>query len=248
MRLSYHVFSAPAPLGLLFLAGAERGLRHLEYLERRSIKRVIAGHSVAIPGAEWQASLLALKDVADQLSAYLNGQLRGFDLALDLAGTPFQLAVWRAVAAIPYGETRSHSDLAKTIGQPRAGRAVAAACHENPLAIVVPTHRVTGTDAPAGPAALAPRARWLLEHETRFARATVRAGEITEFIPGAGQAEPVLAATAAAAPSSSSRASAGRATSRGTPVRKPLPAARRRKATAVASAGRAPKPGSRRRT
>ena len=236
MRFYYHVFSAPAPLGLLFLAATDRGLRHVEFLERRSIKRVISARSVNDPGAEWQASLLALKGVADQLQAYLNGQLRSFDLALDPAGSPFQLAVWRALAAIPYGETRSYGDIAKTIGQPRASRAVGLAANQNPIAILVPCHRVIGADGGlTGYGGGLPRKKWLLEHEARFRSATVRPGEITEMIPIPGM-EAGTRAAARSRPTLSPRATAGRAPAGGATAKKPAtPAPRRSRAKAAAA-------------
>jgi len=79
-----------------------------------------------------------------QLRAYFAGQLRHFDLPLDLRGTPFQLRVWRELERIPYGETRSYSQIAAAIGAPQAVRAVGAANGSNPIPIVVPCHRVIG--------------------------------------------------------------------------------------------------------
>ena len=85
-----------------------------------------------------------LLEAARQLRAYFAGELREFRLALDLRGTDFQKRVWREVAAIPYGETRSYGEIALAIGAPRAVRAVGAANGANPLPIVVPCHRVLG--------------------------------------------------------------------------------------------------------
>jgi methylated-DNA-[protein]-cysteine S-methyltransferase len=79
-----------------------------------------------------------------QLRAYFAGQLRCFDLPLDLQGTDFQLRVWRELERIPYGETRSYSQIATAIGTPQAVRAVGAANGANPIPIVVPCHRVIG--------------------------------------------------------------------------------------------------------
>ena len=79
-----------------------------------------------------------------QLRAYFAGKLRRFDLPLDLQGTEFQLRVWRELEAIPFGETRSYSQIATAIGAPRAVRAVGAANGANPIPIVVPCHRVIG--------------------------------------------------------------------------------------------------------
>ena len=81
-----------------------------------------------------------------QIAEYLNGTRREFDLPLDLRGTEFQRRAWSAVAGIPYGETRTYTDIARTIGKPQAVRAVGAANGANPLPLVVPCHRVLGSD------------------------------------------------------------------------------------------------------
>ena len=83
-------------------------------------------------------------EAARQLRAYFAGELREFDLPLDMHGTDFQLRVWRELARIPYGETRSYSQIAAAIGSPQAVRAVGAANGANPIPIVVPCHRVIG--------------------------------------------------------------------------------------------------------
>lgn len=80
-----------------------------------------------------------------QLSQYLAGERRAFDLPLRYEGTEFQRLVWEGLRAIPYGETRGYGELARLIGRPRAVRAVGQACHRNPIAIVIPCHRVVGS-------------------------------------------------------------------------------------------------------
>jgi len=87
-----------------------------------------------------------LREAAGQLEAYFAGRLRDFDLPLDLRGTTFQCAVWSALRTIPYGETWSYRDLAAHIGRPSAVRAVGAANGRNPIPIIVPCHRVIGSD------------------------------------------------------------------------------------------------------
>jgi methylated-DNA-[protein]-cysteine S-methyltransferase len=87
-----------------------------------------------------------LATTARQLDAYFDGHLTKFDLPLAPMGTPFQHCVWSALRAIPFGETRSYGQLAKAIGKPSAMRAVGAANGRNPIAIVVPCHRVIGAD------------------------------------------------------------------------------------------------------
>lgn len=80
-----------------------------------------------------------------QLMEYFAGDRRTFELPYDIAGTPFQRAVWRALIAIPFGETRSYGDIAAALGRPGAARAVGAANARNPLSIVAPCHRVVGS-------------------------------------------------------------------------------------------------------
>ena len=85
-----------------------------------------------------------LLDAADQLRAYFAGELREFDLPLAPRGTPFQLSVWDAVSAIPYGSTATYAEIGAAIGRPSACRAVGAANGRNPLPLIVPCHRVIG--------------------------------------------------------------------------------------------------------
>lgn len=169
MRMFYHVMSAPGPLGLLFLARSERGMRHLEFMDQRSLKRTIAGHKNASSDETWQPSLLELKPMVEQLEGYFSGAVRRFDVPLDPVGTEFQIAVWRALLEIPYGATRSYGDIAKRVGQPGSARAVGLANNQNPLAIIVPCHRVIGSDGKlVGYGGGMPRKKFLLGLETRF--------------------------------------------------------------------------------
>jgi methylated-DNA-[protein]-cysteine S-methyltransferase len=171
MRLAYHVMSAPGPLGLLFLATTERGLRYLEFLDKRSIKRAVDAHRAENPGAEWEASLLDLKPVVDQLEGYFCGALTRFDVTLDPIGSEFDVEVWNALREIPYGETRTYGQIAKAVHQPKAARAIGLANNRNPIAIIVPCHRVIGADGSmVGYGGGLPRKRWLLGHEAHFSR------------------------------------------------------------------------------
>ena len=88
----------------------------------------------------------ALGEARRQLTEYFAGARRAFDLPLAASGTPFQRRVWEALRRIPYGETISYGELARRIGKPTASRAVGAANGRNPIAIVVPCHRVIGAD------------------------------------------------------------------------------------------------------
>jgi methylated-DNA-[protein]-cysteine S-methyltransferase len=87
-----------------------------------------------------------LADAKEQLAAYFAGELRQFTLMLRLHGTPFQRGVWGQLARIPFGETRSYGELADALGSPKASRAVGLANGKNPVGIIVPCHRVVGSD------------------------------------------------------------------------------------------------------
>jgi methylated-DNA-[protein]-cysteine S-methyltransferase len=80
-----------------------------------------------------------------QIREYFAGRRRSFDLTLDMAGTPFQQAVWNALLTIPFGQTRTYGEIARQVGRPSASRAVGAANGQNPVAIIAPCHRVIGS-------------------------------------------------------------------------------------------------------
>jgi methylated-DNA-[protein]-cysteine S-methyltransferase len=130
----------------------------------------------AVPAAaEGRAPVLAL--AAAQLAEYFAGERRDFDVPLAPRGTDFQRRVWRALTAIPFGETRSYGELARSLGTPSASRAVGAANGRNPISILVPCHRViAGTGALTGYAGGLDAKRWLLAHESRGAGLFSRAG------------------------------------------------------------------------
>ena len=230
MKIAYHVMSAPAPLGLLFVAITERGLRYVEFMDRKSIKRIIASHEAENPGAVWEASLLKLKPVVDQFEAYFCGALTRFEVPLDPVGSQFQLDAWNALREIPFGETRTYGEVARTIGQPRAARAVGLANHDNPIAIIVPCHRVIGADGSlTGYGGGLPRKRWLLKHEARFAALAdvpARAGSATQL------ALPLAAATARPGARGAAPAARSAALKRVAPPAQRAPAAARSTKTA----------------
>ena len=87
-----------------------------------------------------------LREAKEQLIEYFAGKRRVFDLPISLSGTDFELSCWEALRAIPYAKTQSYADIARAIGRPRAFRAVGGANHRNPIAIIVPCHRVVGSD------------------------------------------------------------------------------------------------------
>ncbi len=108
-----------------------------------------------------------LEDAVYQLKEYFEGSRKNFSLALNPSGTPFQKRVWEALAQIPYGKTVSYLELSKKLGDTKAIRAVAAANGKNPLWIIVPCHRVIGSDGSlVGYAGGLHRKKWLLAHES----------------------------------------------------------------------------------
>ena len=168
-----------SPIGLLFIARTERGLRFLEFMDRKSLKRMIARHAETLPDATWEPSLLELKPAVEQLVAYFNGGLHEFELPLDPQGTEFQLKVWKALGKIPYGETRTYGNIAADVGQPKASRAVGLANNQNPLPIVVPCHRVIGADGSlTGYGGGLQRKKWLLSHEAQQLSRSTTQGDL----------------------------------------------------------------------
>ena len=115
-----------------------------------------------------EARTLLLERVAAQLAEYFAGERRVFDLPIGPRGTGFQERVWRSLVAIPFGETRSYGELARTIGRPSASRAVGMANSKNPISIIVPCHRVIAANGElTGYAGGMATKRWLLDHEHR---------------------------------------------------------------------------------
>lgn len=138
-----------SPIGPLLLAGTENGLCLIEFgwLTHKSAEQnVMKWTGRRYPSVRLQPNGEMLSEAADQLQEYFAGNRRRFDLKLDLQGTSFQVKVWRALLEISYGETRSYRQVAEAIGFPKAVRAVGGANNRNPLPIVVPCHRVIGSD------------------------------------------------------------------------------------------------------
>lgn len=125
------------PIGRILLAGNADALTHVGLPEAR--------HAFAIP-PDWQHDPHALAAASRQFEAYFAGAPDAFDLHLAPQGTPFQRQVWDALLTIPYGVTISYVELARRIGKPAASRAVGLANGANPLAIVIPCHRVIGAN------------------------------------------------------------------------------------------------------
>ncbi len=126
-----------SPVGPLLLVGGSSALRCVSFEKsKRSTP----------PGADWKPDKKPFAEVIRQLQAYFRGELKEFDLPLAMEGTEFQLRVWNALRTIPYGETISYAQLAERVGNPKAVRAVGLANGSNPIPIIVPCHRVIGSD------------------------------------------------------------------------------------------------------
>lgn len=160
---TYYGFTQ-SPLARLLLVGSEDGAL---------VALTLAGTN---PDAErpptidprWIPDDGRLDDVRKQLDEYFSGARREFDVPTRPQGSEFQRAVWSAMEDIPYGETASYGELARRIGRPQASRAVGAASGQNPVPVVIPCHRVVGSDGRlTGYAWGLDRKTWLLDHEAR---------------------------------------------------------------------------------
>lgn len=143
-----------SPVGTLTLVASDTGLANVLWPgEPTDNAAVFAAHRV-------------LDAAEDQMHAYFAGERTTFDLPLDLDGTEFQVRTWRALAEIPFGETTTYAELAGRVGSVGAARAVGAANARNPVPIVLPCHRVVGSDGKlVGFAGGVDTKRFLLEHE-----------------------------------------------------------------------------------
>ena len=147
------------PIGTAELLGDENGLASITVLESKKPKGTIPA---------------VLKDAVEQLQEYFDGNRTVFELQLNPSGTDFQKKVWEALLQIPFGKTISYLELSKQLGDAKAIRAVASANGKNPLWIVVPCHRVIGTNGNlTGYAGGLHRKKWLLEHESPAKQTTL---------------------------------------------------------------------------
>lgn len=142
------IFSSP--VGPLFLAASGRGLVALEFDQRLPGQQTIRPNPRHLRAESehlrFEESASRMQTYIAELEQYFAGKRREFTFPLDLRGTEFQLACWRALLQIPYGETRSYADIARAVRRPQGFRAVGMANNRNPLAIVVPCHRVIASD------------------------------------------------------------------------------------------------------
>ncbi|HUX20173.1 MAG TPA: methylated-DNA--[protein]-cysteine S-methyltransferase [Spirochaetia bacterium] len=153
--LAYRIIDSP--LGGILLAGDERGLAILNFQ---------AGTSPLAPDPKWRKEPEAFAEEVEEIGAYFSGERTHFNLRLSLTGTAFQLRVWEELTRIPYGETASYAEIARAVGSPKAVRAVGSANSLNPIPLIVPCHRVIGTNGRlTGYRGGVELKRRLLEHE-----------------------------------------------------------------------------------
>ena len=159
-----HYRTIDSPIGPLALAGRGQLLTNLRMVDQ----------TYEPNRADWVPDDRAFPDAVEQLKAYFAGERTDFDLELSLAGSEFQRRVWQALLTIPYGETRSYGEIAEQIGASGAARAVGLANGRNPIAIIVPCHRVIGASGSlTGYGGGLDRKRTLLEMERRCKCATL---------------------------------------------------------------------------
>lgn len=132
--------SVNSPFGPLTVVGSPAGVRAVLWPGDDPARAGLAGLTFSPDSSD------ALDEAAKQLDGYFAGARTTFDLPLDLHGTPFQLEAWQALAEIPYAETRTYAEQAARLGRPKATRAVGTANGRNPLSIILPCHRVVGSD------------------------------------------------------------------------------------------------------
>ncbi|KQL41135.1 cysteine methyltransferase [Bacillus sp. FJAT-25509] len=141
------------PLGILRIVGNEKGVAYIDFVkeDNNEIQKIVPP---------------SLKDAGNELIEYFNGSRKEFSIKSIAKGTPFQESVWRELVKIKYGETASYADIANRIGNPKAVRAVANANARNPLSIIVPCHRIIGSNGKlTGYAGGLWRKEWLLNRE-----------------------------------------------------------------------------------
>ncbi|MGI8783476.1 MAG: bifunctional DNA-binding transcriptional regulator/O6-methylguanine-DNA methyltransferase Ada [Acidobacteriota bacterium] len=164
VRIHYTV--ARSPMGRLLVAATERGLCSVMIGDQaESLESLLRAE---FPAAEIRRDSASLRSWVDAILSELAGHPPAYDLPLDIRASAFQSKVWKCIRSIPRGSTRSYSDLARSVGRPRAVRAVAHACARNPVALVIPCHRVVAKDGGlAGYRWGVQRKRLLLERELR---------------------------------------------------------------------------------
>ena len=150
-----------SPVGLLKIAGTDQYVSEVKFMDEPETVSATAGTENLPP--------LAIQAV-EQLIEYFHGNRRFFELPVSQEGTPFQQKVWAELMSIPFGKTISYLELSRRLGDPKVIRAAAAANGKNNVAIIVPCHRVIGSNNQlVGYAGGLPRKKWLLQHENKIA-------------------------------------------------------------------------------
>jgi len=146
-----------SPIGTIEIRGTEAGLSDLNFVKARGPRKA---------GARRDELPAPLADALVQLEEYFLGRRKIFTIKLDLRGTEFQRSVWEKLIRVKFGQTTTYRDLAEAVGRPAATRAVGSANHRNPVSIIVPCHRVVGSDGSlTGYGGGLWRKEWLLRHE-----------------------------------------------------------------------------------
>lgn len=150
----------PSQIGVLRITGSDEGIQRLEFLDEDSASEAtLRSHADGELG-------ICLEQCVRQLNEYFHGRRKTFSLNLNPQGTAFQKAVWQELLKIPFGQTASYLDIAMAIGNPKAIRAVGAANGQNRIPIIIPCHRVIGSDGSlVGFGGGIWRKEWLLKHE-----------------------------------------------------------------------------------
>jgi len=161
-----HLSRILTPLGPMLSGATQDGVVILEFTDRRMLETQLQRLARKLDCAFVPGQNQVSRQLEQELTAYFEGRLHAFSVPLKPAGTEFQRAAWRVLESIPYGETRSYGEQARLLGRPSAVRAVARANGDNPIAIVVPCHRVIGADGTlTGYGGGLWRKRWLLHLE-----------------------------------------------------------------------------------
>jgi len=162
-----------SPLGPMLAIASDAGLELLEFVDRRALETELRELKRVLRGAIVPGDHPVLRQTSEQLREYFAGTRRDFDIPLNQHGSAFQLAAWNALCEIPYGETRSYTEMARRVGSPGAVRAIGRVNGQNQIAIVVPCHRVIRADGSlCGYGGGRWRKQWLLDHERQATRTT----------------------------------------------------------------------------
>lgn len=156
------------PLGVMIAVADEEHLHILEFSTRKNLEQTVDRYRKTLNAAITPGTSPALTLIVREVNAYFNGRLTEFTSKIAPAGTTFQNEVWTTLRAVPFGETRSYAQLAQEMGKPKSVRAVANANGQNRCAIILPCHRIIGSDGSlTGYAGGLEKKRWLLDHERK---------------------------------------------------------------------------------